>query len=341
MARGQVSAHLSDQEANAAPTLTADILSACGNCQKKEGLRGSCTYRSAAAEPEATSSGRPAVPSDASDTPLPRLPEQLELSKANSEPLDGPEAHEAYRGGVPGVFAGEVNAAIDARLGLPPGGRPSLIPIPMTDAPLFRPLSHGRVADKSDYHEDNVLPPRKHADRLLELYWLHIQPLEPFLEQERFSDSYQALFAGNPLNADERIFVSTLNAAFALSTQLQEDVEPEQRAKASETYFRRAWTLLRPEAIIWGPGSLELVQCLLLLGRYLQCTSNPHQTWMAVGSAVRIAQSLGLHLPDASPPSPSSRDSRLRRQVWECCVFMDRYGTDTAFCSCTPLTILR
>jgi hypothetical protein len=193
----------------------------------------------------------------------------------------------------------------------------------MTDAPLFGLLSRPRVADSTANSVDNVLPPRKHADHLMDLYWRHINHLDPFLHQEQFSHSYQALFAGSPLDTDERIFISTLNTVFALSTQLQEDMQAEQRDEASSTYFRRAWALLHPEMIIWEPGSLELVQCLLLMGRYLQCTSNTHQTWMAVGSAVRIAQSLGLHIPEASSV-PLRPDSRRRRQLWQCCVFMDR-----------------
>lgn len=248
----------------------------------------------------------------------------MKTPSVNPEPAQCHDSRESYCDGVPGVFAGEVKAAIDARLGHRPGVRPSLIPIPMTDAPLFGSLSRRQTTTSSTYHTDNVLPPRTHADHLMRLYWCHIHPLEPVLEQKSFSDSYRALFSGEPLNIDERTFVSSLNTIFALSTQLQEDIRPDQRAEASNTYFQRAWALLRPEAVIWEPGSLELVQCLLLMGRYLQCTSNPHQTWMVVGSAVRIAQSLGLHLPEVSPSSSPSRASRLKRQVWECCVLMDR-----------------
>ncbi|ROV99970.1 hypothetical protein VMCG_06275 [Cytospora schulzeri] len=201
----------------------------------------------------------------------------------------------------PGKFACEVTAAIDARLGLP--SMKKHCPVPLTDAPLFGSLSPRRQqpVDPSFFHADNLLPPRKHADRMVDIYWRYIQPLEPVLDQDRFSRSYQALFDGAELGTDERIFVSTLNTVFALSTQLQESTQPEQREEAGKTFFHRAWSLLRPETIIWEPGSLELVQCLLLLSRFLQCTNNPHQTWMAVGSAVRIAQSLGLHVPE--PPS--------------------------------------
>jgi hypothetical protein len=201
----------------------------------------------------------------------------------------------------------------------------------MTDAPLFGLLPRRQINDSSVYHEDNVLPSRKHADYLIEIYWRHIQPLEPLLDRERFFHSYQALFAGSLFNEDERIFVSTLNTIFAIATQLQGYLPREKREEASKTYFNRAWTLLRPESIIWEPGSLELVQCLLLMGRYLQCTNNPHQTWMAVGSAVRIAQSLGLHLSDAASSSPAARDSRLRLHLWKCCVFMDRFVSNLSF----------
>jgi hypothetical protein len=201
----------------------------------------------------------------------------------------------------------------------------------MTDAPLFGLLPRHQINDSSVYHEDNVLPSRKHANYLIEIYWRHIQPLEPFLDRERFFHSYQALFAGSLFNEDKRIFVSTLNTIFAIATQLQGYLPREKREEASKTYFNQAWTLLRPESIIWEPGSLELVQCLLLMGRYLQCTNNPHQTWMAVGSAVRIAQSLGLHLSDAASSSPAARDSRLRLHLWKCCVFMDRFVSNLSF----------
>jgi hypothetical protein len=194
----------------------------------------------------------------------------------------------------------------------------------MTNGPLFGLLSPHKPSSGSFYHVDNVLPPRKQADQLLELYWQHIQPLEPILDEERFSRSYQALFAGTSLESDERAFLGSLNTVFALSTQLQEHLQPEQRDEASNTYFHRAWGLLRPESIIWEPGSIELVQCLLLMSRYLQSSNNPHLTWMAVGSAMRIAQSLGLHTPDVSSSHTISRDGRLRRRLWQCCVFVDR-----------------
>ena len=206
----------------------------------------------------------------------------------------------------------------------------------MTDAPMFVLHPLRQTSDNNVYHINNVLPPRKHADQLMDIYWRYIQPLEPFLEQERFTRSYEALFAGCPIDCDERIFISTLNVIFALSTQIQECMEPQEREEASDTYFHRAWILLSPEAILWESGSLELIQCLLLMGRYLQCTNNTHQTWMAIGSAVRIAQSLGLHNIDNSSARSHSKDRQLNLQTWQCCIFMDRFA-NRLFFHRTPL----
>lgn len=172
---------------------------------------------------------------------------------------------------------------------------------------------------------ENVLPPRRHADYLVDIYWRYIFPLEPLVDKKTFSESYQALFAGQLPDDAERIFLSTLNTIFAISTQIQESLAPELREETSKKYFHRAWALLQPGTIMWEPGSLDLVQCLLLVGRYLQSTGHSHQTWMVVGCAVRVAQSLGLGAHGVSAHAGQADDVfRLKEKIWQCCVFMDR-----------------
>ncbi|RDW56548.1 hypothetical protein BP6252_14098 [Coleophoma cylindrospora] len=255
----------------------------------------------------------PALPSFS-----PHRPQPGALPRASGS--EQPESH--YSSSVPASFSHEVKSAVDVRLGYPSSGRLSLFP--MSDAPLFGSPCQSPATGSKAPHTDNVLPPRKHADVLMDIYWRQIEPLEPLLEKESFSRSYQALFDGTLADDEERLLLSALNTIFALSTQWQESLPREEREEASGTYFSRAWGLLRPEVIIWGPPSLDLVQCLLLMARYLQCTNRSHQTWMAIGSAVRIAQSLGLHnKPDLSS-TDSAGESWRRRQLWQCCVFMDR-----------------
>ncbi|KAM0280229.1 hypothetical protein ACHAQH_004187 [Verticillium albo-atrum] len=124
------------------------------------------------------------------------------------------------------------------------------------------------------------------------------------------------------IDADERIFVASLNVIFALSTQLLEASTPQQREEQSSIYFQRAQDLLPMSP--WDAGSIDLVQCLLLTSQYLQSTDHPHQTWMVVGSAIRTAQGLGLHLPETSGDRIDLGERELLRRIWYGCVLMDR-----------------
>jgi hypothetical protein len=167
-----------------------------------------------------------------------------------------------------------------------------------------------------------VLPPRRQADHLMELYWFYVDPLYPFLDRERWSRAYNAIFAGTTMQLDERVFMATVNIIFALSTQLLESQSLAQREQSSEAFFQRAQELLPMNP--WEPGSLELVQCLLVTSQYLQSTYNPHQTWMVIGSAIRMAQGLGLHLPETSSGRSDLGERELLRRIWYGCILMDR-----------------
>ncbi|KAL2128285.1 hypothetical protein VTI74DRAFT_9386 [Chaetomium olivicolor] len=220
-----------------------------------------------------------------------------------------------------GSFTKQIKAAIDARL----GKSPPVLASPHNTAAFAGTGSPGpsdagncNIAGDPNY----VLPGRRQADNLMELYWHYVDTLYPFLDRDKWRRRYASLFAGTALGTDERIFVSTLNIIFALSTQLIESLQPEQRDSASRVYFQRAQALLRLS--LWEPGSLELVQCLLLMSQYLQATSNAHQTWMVVGTAVRTAQSLGLHLPETSSGIADPAERELVRRLWHGCVLMDR-----------------
>ncbi|KAL7929290.1 hypothetical protein V8C35DRAFT_316013 [Trichoderma chlorosporum] len=221
--------------------------------------------------------------------------------------------------GSPGTFAGEVKAAFDAKFGGVPSG--SSIVIPMSDAPLFElQLSSQRSGDGQ---ANTVLPPRRQADHLLTTFWQCIHPVYPLLDEKRFCRSYELLFAGRDLGIEERIFIATLNIVFAFATQVQESIAASERNEIASIYFQRAWNLLRPESILWEPPSPEVVECLLLTSLYLQCTNNSHQAWMAVGSAIRIAQSLGIHLLKTSEAGTLSDQALWRQHLWNCCVFAD------------------
>ncbi|GIJ89473.1 hypothetical protein Asppvi_008415 [Aspergillus pseudoviridinutans] len=289
----------------------------CGRCQRKTELQETCSYVAASARRRSSTVNDPLSSAAAS----PQLPTPGTSAQTRSEPSDVIGTPSAHAAGDPGEFSFEVKAAVEAKLGLPSSKK--RCPIPLTDAPLFGLLSLPVVIDVAVNPADNVLPPRKHADHLANLYWRCLDPLEPLLDHRSFCTAYQALFDGGEMACDEQSFLCTLNLIFALSTQLQESTPSEQRDSTSRTFFLRAWHLLRPEMVLWQPGSLEIIQCLVLMTRYLQCTPNLQQTWMALGSAVRIALNIGLDRSEKNP-TVSDGETQLTRDVWLQCLFMDR-----------------
>ena len=216
-----------------------------------------------------------------------------------------------------GSFTRQIKAAIDARLGISQSPKaPQII-----NATGLQGNSVSKIIGISD-GPDYVLPPRRQADRLMDAYWFYVDPLYPFLDRQEWDGLYHGLFSGESTGTDERVFVATLNIILALSTQLLESLRPEKRDESSNLYFTRAQELL--QLSIWASGSIELVQCLLLMSQYLQSTNCPHQTWMVVGSAIRTAQSLGLHLPETSASAHTPQKRELLRRLWHGCVLMDR-----------------
>ncbi|KAK4235173.1 fungal-specific transcription factor domain-containing protein [Achaetomium macrosporum] len=263
-----------------------------------------------------------ASPSPASGH-VPSVAGESQIDSMTTVVEEGTSTAQYFGSSSAGSFTKQIKAAIDARLGKSPPAAPSSshnngASFVGTASPGHRDAGSWNIADDPNY----VLPGRRQADHLMDLYWHYVDTLYPFLDRDKWSRNYANMFAGTPLGTDERIFVSTLNIIFALSTQLIESLRPEQRDESSRVYFQRAQALLRLS--LWEPGSLELVQCLLLMSQYLQTTSSAHQTWMVVGTAVRTAQSLGLHLPETSAGIADPAERELVRRLWHGCVLMDR-----------------
>lgn len=175
-------------------------------------------------------------------------------------------------------------------------------------------------SDEPRFHY--VLPARRTADSLVQHYWELTYTVYPFLDRAAFEEDYQALWIGSPTRLPERIVVAMVNIVFALGTQVSRDVPPEQRQKAAKTYYDETQNSL--SGISWDMASLELVSCLLLTGVFLQTINRPQLCWMVIGHAIRMAESLGLHMPEYGTGTQSGRWTQLSRRVWHGCVLMDR-----------------
>ncbi|KAF9894108.1 hypothetical protein FE257_009081 [Aspergillus nanangensis] len=179
--------------------------------------------------------------------------------------------------------------------------------------------------------DECALPPRSRADALMSVYWDAVHPLYPFVDRVIINEQYESLFMIQAFGEINSFLLCALNLIFALSCQLNTTVAAHHRQHSAQVFFERAQKSLD----LWKlPSSLESVQVLLLLAQYLQSTNEPLQCWNFVGSAVRMAENLGLHLRETSEHAACIRDREMMRRVWHGCVLMDRvsamaYGRPT------------
>lgn len=206
--------------------------------------------------------------------------------------------------------------------------------------------SQRRKSQWQDFNlDDCALPPKSRANALMSVYLDAVHPLYPFIDRVALMESYESLFSSHSSIEVDPSLLCALNLIFALSCQLDTTAAAEKRQTSANVFFRRAQKSLD----IWKmESSLESVQVLLLLGQYLQSTNEPLQCWVFVGAATRMAQSLGLHLPETSANVGSIRQREILRRVWHACILMDRvlamtYGRPTMIsqvvASVTPLPL--
>jgi hypothetical protein len=167
-----------------------------------------------------------------------------------------------------------------------------------------------------------VLPPRHLADTMIEYFWMQGISLYPFLSRASFNAAYQSLWSVERIPAEQVMTYCLLNVIFAIVSQFSHDVPLETRESMANTYFERAMQLLQFE--ILGSGSLRLVQTLLIMGLYLQSTDDPHRCWVLIGISIRVAQGLGLHLPETTANMQVQSERDLVRRIWHGCILMDR-----------------
>ncbi|KAJ5093203.1 hypothetical protein N7456_009064 [Penicillium angulare] len=235
-----------------------------------------------------------------------------------AEPLEhqSPNHNRSYDA-AHGQFASRVAATIEERADFISPNMPSLIPL--VDAPLFGNLV--LPTGCSTFPIPTEMPARADADQLVDLYWRYVDPAEPILDRHQFSEYYASSYSTSGVS---HIQLSIIHSVLALAMQRREFITLDERDTAANTYFRRAWSLFPTESVLWEPGSLEQVQCLMLMNRYLHCTNNQLKTWMTAGLAMRIAQNMCCHYPETSSADGSKNNSHLKRKVWASCVFLDR-----------------
>lgn len=226
-------------------------------------------------------------------------------------------SHEYFGGSSAGSFVSQVRAAVSQKMNIADQRSFSREMISDSD-----PIEAG-IQRLPQTPVDFVLPSRRKADELLDLYWEVVYPLYPYLDKSETILKYRDLWNESSHYDDDATFICGLNVIFALSSQLMG--ETHQRENSAKVFLERAKSLLD----LWQSGSFQTIQVCLLLGQYFQSTNDPHQCWTIIGMAIRTAQSLGLHLPETSERTTSPRKRELLRKVWHGCIIMDRVSSMT------------
>jgi len=208
--------------------------------------------------------------------------------------------------------------------------------------------SGGRSNDpfESVASEYFTLPTRDLADELMKIYWTSVHSLYPFLHRPSMEDAYDRLWmpkseAQKPygdvdlgLGSTEAsgcgspVFHCGLNIIFALSCQFAGPDLAQNCQALSETFFLRSRRLLHVDVV--DQGSIALVQTLLIISQYLQCTLFSSSCWTALGLACRLAQDLGLYAEDPRTKR-SPLELEIRRRIWYGCTAMDTYVCQELF----------
>ncbi|CAK7199514.1 hypothetical protein SEUCBS139899_002194 [Sporothrix eucalyptigena] len=177
-------------------------------------------------------------------------------------------------------------------------------------------------------------PGTEAAERYFDIYFTTIHIAYPFLPRALFTQSYRTFIASNKQTVPNDTWLATMYIIFAIGayynaasggTATQDTLH--------EQYYRHALTLSSGSEPL--ERSLNQVSFLLAQCFYLLAVCRTDTCWTTLGLAVRIAQSIGLHV-DADAPRPRARNQQqntetiafrnaeLRRRVFYSVYVLDR-----------------
>ncbi|KAI9480326.1 MAG: fungal-specific transcription factor domain-containing protein [Benjaminiella poitrasii] len=173
-------------------------------------------------------------------------------------------------------------------------------------------------------------PARHQLDKVIGLYFSHLHTTFPIVNKKKFLEQYHNTIATGPLSI---LIQSVLAVTFRFVGQRLPTLVKDAN-EFGDFYFKKVMKRLRDHA----RSRLCHVQAALLMALYLDMDDGDVESiqWCTVGSAIRMAQDLGLHRSCAKWNIPRC-EIETRHRVFYACYVMDRWlGTRTG----KPLTIL-
>ncbi|KIW45813.1 uncharacterized protein PV06_01524 [Exophiala oligosperma] len=199
------------------------------------------------------------------------------------------------------------------------------------DDPEARVESYEQDGPRQQFLEQSQgpLPPRASADNFVDIYFSTIHIAYPFVSEPDFRQTYESFWRSDSLEGFRGPWLSLLVTIFAIGSCYVGIAEAEGRTSNPQTSRQHQRHFDRAIAIAQNYSSnhtVDHISALLAQCFYLLATCQTDRCWTTLGSAVRIAQSIGLHVEDAhrtgvgnTLPSPE-----MCRRVWYSIFVLDR-----------------
>jgi Fungal specific transcription factor domain/Fungal Zn(2)-Cys(6) binuclear cluster domain len=167
------------------------------------------------------------------------------------------------------------------------------------------------------------VPTEAETRSLINLYFVYIGSLYPYLHEATFIETYEEMKRNN-FRKVRRTWFGLFNMVLALATSVphRSDITVDQRTERANHFYQRALSLCK-EQMMRGTN-LEIVQFLLLVGQYLQGTRQSLETWTVHGLAVKAALQLGLHSDDEAIKRFPPLEREIRKRTWYGCILLDK-----------------
>ncbi|GLI79595.1 hypothetical protein PoHVEF18_007933 [Penicillium ochrochloron] len=174
---------------------------------------------------------------------------------------------------------------------------------------LKAPHPHQHQGSKSVVPADAApqLPPKEVADHLLAQYYRCIHSILPVLHWPEFIEAYEKLYQTGSLTGVSSEWAAVLFGVFACGAV--HTTEPN-REEEGKKFVRISCGIID----VWQDEfNLDRVRAALLASIFLYEVNSKSASWVWIGSAVRVAQEIGLHI--ESGPWPEL-EGEMRKRIW-------------------------
>ncbi|KAH7347619.1 fungal-specific transcription factor domain-containing protein [Plectosphaerella cucumerina] len=176
---------------------------------------------------------------------------------------------------------------------------------------IWRPPAQYRTPQRSPLGGPPLpeLPPKQTTEHLLNCYYGSVHTMFPILHWPTLSAGVDDLYRHGGQAPTSPAWISTLFAALALGSLFSPDAQTQRAYRAAELL-----EVARGSVDPWSNSySLENARSFLLIAICLNEMNLKSAAWTWLGSAVRVAQDLELHI--ESGPWPVI-EGEMRRRVW-------------------------